>query len=149
VVKLGITKENLTSLYQDTYIQQASHDNKSFEPIDHPLVKYASVYDKNNFLGAFLIVLFSKTEIEIHALLKKSSLYFSRQAGLEIIDFVFKEYNPLRITANIIGNLSKAQNYVEKLGFCLEGVRRDACVKDGKNTNINVYGLTQKEWREL
>lgn len=149
MVCLGVSEENLKSLYEDSYIQQASHDNKPFEPIIHPLVKYASVFDNDTFLGAFMIVFFSKTEIEIHALLRKSSLYFSKQAGKEIIDFIFNEIKPLRITANIICSLKKAQNYVLKLGFKLEGIREDGCIKDGNIENINMYGLTYKNWSRL
>jgi len=148
VVKLGITSENLQEIYSDPYISVVAHDDRPFEPITHQLVKYVSAFMDGEFMGAFMVVQFSKTEIEIHSLLKKSAIKYSRLLGNEVIHFVFNMYKPLRITAHIIGGLNKAMNYVEKLGFSLEGIRRDGCVKNSKTTDIYTYGLTKKQWEK-
>lgn len=146
MVSLGISKNNLLDIYSDSYISKVSHDNKSFEPIEHPLVKYISAFVDGIFAGAFMIVHFSKTEIEIHSLLKKQFIKYSRKLGKEVIDFIFYTYDNLRLTAYIIDGLEMAKNYVIKLGFSLEGIRKDGCVKDNKIKNIYIYGLTRKEW---
>ncbi len=146
MVSIGISDKNLQDIYQDSYISKVSYDNKPFEPIDHPLVKYITASIDGRFAGAFMIILFSKTEIEIHSLLKKQFVEHSRQLGREVIDFVFSFYNPQRLTAYIIDGLNTAKNYVIKLGFTLEGIRRDACIKDNRMKNIYIYGLTRREW---
>ncbi len=148
MVSFGISDKNLQDIYSDSYISIVAHDNRQFEPIKHPLAKYVSAFKDGEFMGAFLIILFSKTEIEIHSLLKKSSLKYSRVLGEEVIDLVFNTYKPLRITANIIDGLEKAKNYVKKLGFSLEGIRKDACKKDREIVDVYMYGLTKKQWSQ-
>jgi len=146
LVSIGISDKNLQDIYQDSYISKVSHDNKPFESIDHPLVKYITASINGRFAGAFMIILFSKTEIEIHSLLKKQFIKYSRQLGKEVIDYIFSFYNPQRLTAPIIDGLNTAKNYVVKLGFTLEGIRRDACSKDNRMKDIYIYGLTRREW---
>ncbi len=149
MVSLGISEENLREIYTDSYISVVAHDNRPFAPIHHDLVKYVSAFVDGRFMGAFMIVLFSKTEIEIHSLLKKTSIKHSRVLGKEVINFVFNTYSNLRLTAYIIDGLYKAMSFVKKLGFELEGIKKDSCLKNGNITDIHMFGLTRKKWGEL
>lgn len=146
MVELGISDENLKEIYSDEYISVVEHDGRPFSPIKHELVKYISAFTDGKFMGAFMIVLFNKTEIEIHSLLKKTSLKYSRVLGKEVIDFIFINYSIKRITAYIMDGLYKPMSFVKKLGFELEGIKRDACTKYGKTKDIYMFGLTRKEW---
>lgn len=138
------TKKELEQVYSDEYILNAlSNDNAKASIISHPLVKYYSVFNESNFCGAFMVIQHSKNEIEIHSLLLKEHLKFSRQNGKEIINKCFEDKHITRLTANIYGSLIKAQNYVKKLGFQLEGVKKEAIYKNNNLENINIYGLTR------
>ena len=148
MVSFGISEENLQDIYSDNYISKASHDDRPFEPVHHDLVKYISAFIDGKFMGAFMIVLFSKTEIEVHSLLKKTSIKYSRELGKESISLVFSTYDNLRLTAQIIDGMYKPMSFIKKLGFELEGIRKDACMKDNKITNIHMFGLTRKKWSE-
>lgn len=149
MVKLGITKEHLDEIYSDKYISVIEHDNRPFAPIEHNLVKYISAFDNGVFMGAFMIILFNNIEIEIHSLLKKTSIKKSRSLGKEAIDFVFNKYGNLRLTAYIIDGLYKPMNFVKKLGFDLEGIKKDNCLKNGMPTDVHIFGLTRKKWETL
>ena len=149
MVSFGISEENLQDIYSDNYISKASHDNRPFEPVRHELVKYISAFIDGKFMGAFMIILFSKTEIEVHSLLKKTSIKYSRELGKEAIELIFKTYDNLRLTAYILDGLYKPMSYVKKIGFELEGIKKDACMKDNKITDIHMFGLTRKKWSEL
>ena len=100
------------------------------------------------YAGAFLMIRFSKTEMEAHSLLKKEFIKHSRELGKEALEWIFNQENILRVTTHIPDYLNLAMNYVKKIGFKEEGIKRDATTKDGKITNIHLFGITKKDWRE-
>ena len=92
-----------------------------------------------------MAIRFSAIEIELHALLKKSSLKHSRALGLECLEWAFAQ--PIqRVTAYIIEGLESAKNYCLKLGFKEEGRRRSACMQSGIVKDVYVLGMTRLDW---
>jgi len=148
LVSIGISEENLQDIYKDSYISKVAHDNMTFAPVVHPLAFYMSTWVNGVYAGAFLMIRFSKTEMEAHSLLKKEFIKHSRELGKEALEWIFNQENILRVTTHIPDYLNLAMNYVKKIGFKEEGIKRDATTKDGKITNIHLFGITKKDWRE-
>ncbi len=144
----NITNEELTAIYTDSYIKNAiKQDNTEFLPIKHHLVTYYKASIKDKFAGAFLSIAFSQSEIELHSLLFKDSIKYSRQLGKMIIDKSFNDNNKIqRITVLIIDGLNTAKNYCEKLGFKLEGIKRNSYLKNKEYKDVFIYGITKKDW---
>jgi len=132
--------QKLNQIINDSYIQALVPEAKI---IKHPLAKYYGAYIGNELYGAFLIIQFSKNEIEIHSYLLKKAIRYSREFGKMIINKCFQNSNITRLTAWIYEDLIKAQNYVKKLGFELEGVKRNATYRKGKLTNVLLYGRSK------
>lgn len=143
----GITEERLAALYADPYIRRVAHDHRAAEPIVHPRVQYLSAWVGGAFAGAFIAVRVSPVEIEAHSLLKRSALKESRALGKLFLRWAFAHASVLRVTAYVMGGCEKARNYVLKLGFRLEGVRRHACVRNGVPTDVYILGfLRGDQW---
>lgn len=148
MISVGISDENLQDIYSDPYIKNIAHDNMIFAPVIHPLAFYISAWVDNVFAGSFLIIRFSKTEIEAHSLLKKEFIPYSRELGKETLRWLFNQEDTLRVTTFIPSYLKSAMNYVKKIGFKEEGIKRDATTKDGKITDIHLFGITKNDWRQ-
>jgi hypothetical protein len=148
MVTLGISQQHLLEVYQDPYIARVGHDHRPAAPIDHPNATYLSAWVGDSFAGAFLVIKQGAVELELHALLKKSALKQSRELGLACLAWAFAQ-PILRVTAYIIQGLEAAKNYCLKLGFKLEGCRRNACVQNGVIKDVYVLGMTRQEWGAL
>ena len=144
----GITKEHLEEIYSDPYITKIGHDHRPAAPIEHPLVTYLSAWIDGKFAGAFMAIQFTAIELELHALLKKSSIFYSRDLARKFLEWAF-EKPILRVTAYIIDGLDSAKNFCLKLGFHYEGRRRNACVQNGSAKDIHVLGMTREDWSAL
>ena len=147
----NITQEQLTEIYNNSYIKDAvKQDNREFMPIKHPLITYYSAQIHDRFVGAFLQIRFSQWEIELHSLLKKDAMAFSREFGKMIIDKSFNDNKEVqRITVFIIDGLNTVKNFCEKIGFKLEGIKRKACLKNNAYKDVYMYGITREDWRLL
>jgi len=148
MVTLGISQQHLLEVYQDPYIARVGHDHRPAAPIDHPNATYLSAWVGDSFAGAFLVIKQSAVELELHALLKKSALKQSRDLGMSCLAWAFAQ-PILRVTAYIIEGLEAVKNYCLKLGFKLEGCRRNACVQNGVIKDVYVLGMTRQEWGAL
>jgi hypothetical protein len=142
----GITQEHLQEVYSDSYIVRVGHDHRPAAPISHPNVTYLSAWIGNTFAGAFMVIKQSAVELELHALLKRSSIKHSRDLGVACLAWAFG-HPILRVTAYIIEGLEAAKNYCLKLGFKEEGRRRCACVQGGVVKDVYVLGMTRQDWR--
>jgi hypothetical protein len=143
----SITDEHLLEVYADPYINKIGHDHRPAAPIIHPNVTYLSAWIGSTFAGAFMVIKQSAVELELHSLLKKSSVKQSRELGLACIAWAFSHPVVLRVTAYVIEGLEEAKNYCLKLGFKQEGCRRCACVQGGIVKDVYVLGMTRQEWR--
>lgn len=142
----GITEEHLKEIYSDSYITKVGNDNRPASPVSHPLVTYLSAWTNNVFSGAFLIVKYSDFEYELHSLLKRAYATESRELGKKCIAWAFSHQSVLRVTAYVTEELKTVINFCKKIGFKHEGIRRDACVKNGHVLDVHILGITRKEW---
>lgn len=142
----GISVKNLMALYADPFIARIADDGMEFAPIDHPLVTYLSAFHGDEFVGAYIVVRFSDCEYEAHSLLMKKATRYSRLLGELLIEWVFSHDQVLRLTGYIREGIHTAVNHCLKMGFQLEGFRRDALLVNGEPKGIHVLGLTRKEW---
>lgn len=147
-VSEGITQEHLNDVYSDPYIIRVGHDHRPASPIAHPAVTYLTATVHGTFVGAFMVIKFSVLEFELHSLLKRSALVYSRQLGKMFLDWAFKNHSISRVTAYVIAGLELAKNYCLKLGFKYEGLRRDACMQNGILKDVHILGMTRKDWVE-
>lgn len=142
----GATQTDLQRLYADPYIQRVGWDEVPAQPINHPAVQYLSALVYGNFAGAFMAVRFSDREIEMHSLIRKEYIKDSRELGGMALDWAFAQDGVQRVTAYIISDLVSAMNYCLKLGFKFEGIRREACVKNGVPLDVHIFGILKNEW---
>lgn len=145
-IKINPSIHLLRELYDDEYIRRAAHDDRKFEPIiNNQFVEYYSVYINDIFIGAFVVIKQSSVEFEIHSLLYKWAVQYSRDAGRAIIEKLFNENESLhRLTTYIIQGLESTVNYCKKLGFEIEGIRKQSCKVNGELRNIYMMGYIKK-----
>ena len=141
----SITDEHLLEVYADPYINKIGHDHRPAAPIIHPNVTYLSAWIGKTFAGAFMVIKQSAVELELHSLLKKSSIKESRKLASKCLAWAFA-HPILRVTVYIIEGLEAAKNFALKLGFKNEGCRRCACVQGGIVKDVYVLGLTRQDW---
>ena len=143
----GITAEHLIEVYADPYVQALSHDYGAAAPINHPLVTYLSAWADGDFAGAFMAIEYSDTETELHALLLRRALKHSRDLGRDCINWSFND-SPIvqRVTAYVFESMLTARNYCLRLGFQIEGFRRQAFSYRGAPEGVWVLGMTRSEW---
>jgi len=139
---------SLFALYSDPYIARVGHDHRPAAPIIHPAASYLGAYVDGVLVGAFLIIESGFIELDLHALLRRSALPYSRALGYLCIARAFANSAIQRVTAYVIEGLTSALNYCTKLGFMVEGFRRDACVQGGKLKGVHVLGLTRQDWEK-
>lgn len=144
-----VTSDQLETVYNDPYIQAIGDDDYLFEPVDHPLVRYYGAMAADVFCGVFMVIRFSRYEVEIHSLLFKRYVHCSRQFGQMIIKRCFEIPEILRLTAWVFADLKTAANYVKKLGFVYEGTKRNAVEKGGKPCDSVLFGLTRERFEGL
>ena len=142
----GITEEHLSQVYSDPYITKVGHDLRPASPIHHPLVTYLSAWVDGIFVGAFMIVMQTSVDVEVHALLHRKALPHSRQLGRECLSWIFSIAGILRITAMVIEGLESAMNYSLKIGFKYEGFKRDVCTQNGEIKGVHILGMTRRDW---
>lgn len=123
-------------------------NGRGAEYIDHPLLSYWGAYIDGGLVGVFTLIRFTDIEREVHAALLRKALPHSRELGRLFLDRVFADPQVLRATAHVIGSLTSAVNYCLRLGFQIEGVRRDACVQKTRVLPIVTLGLLRREWLE-
>ena len=142
----GLTVAHMDAVYSDPYITRVGHDSRPCAPVRHDLVRYLSAWVDGEFSGAFMAVQFSAIEIEVHALLHRKAIKHSRDLGFAFLAWAFGQ--PIqRVTAHVTQGLETARNYCLRLGFKIEGRRRDACLKNGKLVDVYLLGITRRDWQ--
>ncbi len=72
---------------------------------------------------------------------------YSYEAVKKLIDYIFSVTNICRIEAYIWHGNVASENLAKKLGFKLEGILRDARIKNNKFLDAFVFGLLKKEYK--
>ena len=90
---------------------------------------------------------YSDTETELHSLLLRRALKASRPLGQACINWAFND-SPIvqRVTAYVFESMLTARNYCLRLGFQIEGFRRNAFSYNGAPEGVWVLGMTRSDW---
>lgn len=143
-----IDMKALAALYSDPYISRVGHDDRPAEPLNHPAVQYVGAYVDGDLVGAFMAIESGFIELDVHALLSRSAIQYSREFGSMFLNQMFADPKIERVTAYVIDGLTAAMNYCIKLGFKYEGKRRNACRQYGKVVDVHILGMTRNDWKE-
>jgi hypothetical protein len=142
----GITEKHLNEIYSDAYITKIGHDHRPAAPIVHPLVTYLTATVDGRFMGAFLAIQKNSCDLEMHALLKRDAVWYSRDLGRAALRWGFSHHPVLRISAPVIEGLDSARNYCLRLGMTLEGFMRDVCTQNGVVKGAYLLAMTRRDW---
>lgn len=146
-VEPGITPAELRSVYNDARVCAAlSRDGTAPQPVSHPLVAYYSAFVDGRFAGAFMAVRQTAADIEVHSLLLRHAVRYSRQLGAAFMAALFANPEVQRLTAWICADLPSVGNFCRRMGFTLEGTRRGACVRNQQSVDVLMFGLLKSEW---
>lgn len=147
-ITIGASWEHTVEMFSDDKVVRAmGYDGYVPSPILHPLVTTLSAWVNGEFAGLFLAIRYSKYEIELHSLLKYQFIKHSRDLGKMVVEWSFSLPDMMRVTAHIMEGQETARNYALKVGFKLEGVRRNACIKNGSPRSVYMLGITKEDWR--
>lgn len=138
----------LAPLFLDPYIARVGHDDRPAALIEHPNVHYLGARVDGELVGAFMVIESGFVEVDVHALLTRRALPHSRALGRLCLARAFADPVIERVTAYVIEGLATARNYCLKLGFQVEGLRRNACRQNGRLLGVHVLGITRNEWEK-
>lgn len=92
-----------------------------------------------------MVVYISKMELEAHMLLLPKAIKYSRELTTLMAKILFKKVD--RISTVIIDGMNTAKNHVEKVGFMLEGIKRECFMVGGIKKDAYIYGLLKSEFK--
>lgn len=133
----------------DPYVARAGHDHRPTAPISHPSVSYLGAYAYGELVGAFLVIKSGFIEWDLHSLLTRKALPWCRDLGRLCLSWCFGHKAIERVTAYVIEGLETAKNYCLRLGFVIEGFRRNAAKVNGEFRGVHVLGMTRAEWEAM
>ena len=142
----GITDDNLHELYSHPSIQKISHDHRGANPIIHPMVSYYSAFKGAEFMGAYMVIRLSPIDYEAHMLLLPKATKLQREFGYMFLESMFEQTDS--VPTIIIDGMETAKNHVTKMGFKLEGIKREAFQQNGIKKDAYMYGLLKSEFKE-
>lgn len=149
MIEQGISAENLAALYADPLILRTGDDEHPAVPVEHELAEYWSVFDGEQFVGAYLVIDYSAYEWEVHTLLQKAATRISREAGRRMLDILFEDPVKQRVTGWVRGDIRTAINLCLKLGLIVEGIKLDAVQVDGEPLPLIMMGVTRSKWESM
>ena len=78
--------------------------------------------------------------------------YWSNGYGTEaarlLITYAFEQLNLRRISSSVYDFNERSRKMQEKIGFKIEGARREAIYKNGRYADEIILGLLKKEWKK-
>ena len=101
-------------------------------------------------IGYFRTSNYSKTNKNIYIGADISEEYRGKGMGtkayLKFIPFLFKELDLHKISLEVLETNERAAHLYTKVGFVIEGVKREETLKDGKYVNSIVMSILKREW---
>jgi len=73
-------------------------------------------------------------------------LGIGKQSLSLLLDFAFNELALHRVYGEVLATNKISARMVDSLGFALEGIKREACFRDGVFLDVYIYGLLAREW---
>lgn len=125
-------------------MQKIKHDHAELGYIDHPMIDYYSCFMDDDFVGCYIVAKIFPIDYEVHMLLLPTAVRNYRELGREMASILFEETD--RISTVVVDGMNSAKNYVEKLGFRLEGIKKEAFEQGGVKKDAYFYGLLKKDF---
>lgn len=102
--------------------------------------KTIGVFDGERLLGAVIFDGFTERDCELHICLHDRRAV-SRRTIRAVFDYPFNQLRLERVSANVLASNQPSHEFVQRLGFTLEGQKRM------KGENVLMYGLMSHECR--
>lgn len=135
----------IRAILRDEWIaSRLTHDDGGIDYCDHPDVEWLGAYVNGRMVGVFLLIR-DGVEMDLHAAILKRYRAHARTLGRLCLNHVFTDPGILRATAWVSEALPDARNYVQRLGFTLEGFRRDCLAIGGKPYGAYLFGMLRSE----
>lgn len=129
----------VNSFYADNFIYNGvKRDGVQTGFRSHPAIHYLLCSIDGKKAGFFIAVESSEIDWEMHACLTKWATPHSRKLAQMAIDWVWA-HGPIRITVPVVSR--STVNFCKRLGFEIEGVRRNGAMIDGTLHDVTFLGL--------
>jgi len=122
------------------------HDDGMIEYTEHPDVTWLGAYEDQTLVGIFILIR-DCVDVDIHVAILKPWIRHARAFGRLCLQYVFTDPAIHRATAWILDLLPSVRNYALRMGFTLEGYRRNCVRVGGKLTGAYMLGMTREEWQ--
>lgn len=139
------SQKERAQLYQNDYVLSAFGELHTKEPIENEFFKYHSCYVDGIFVGCFLEIIRSPIESEVHSLLFKSAIKYSRELARIFIKNVFNSRPIFRISTQVMQIHGSVINFCLKIGFIFEGIKQCSDMKDGKLQSMVMFRILRGE----
>lgn len=111
----------------------------------HENISYLGAYIDDELVGIYRLKDNAMIDCEIHFAMLKKAIEYQRQFCLKCIKHVF-DLGYARITVSATDYARKMVNLVLKLGFILEGKKREACFYNGVFYDEYILGMLKRDW---
>ena len=105
---------------------------ESGKPVGYFRISNYSTINKNLYLGA-----------DIHPEYQRKGIAYS--SYLIFIPYLFEKYNLNKISLEVLSSNSRAINLYKKLGFVIEGVKREEILKENKYVDSIIMSILKNE----
>lgn len=152
----GTGEVDLNLLYEKVHTQRYAFDDASWRAPAQAFVQALMTPNSMNFynpdLGWCLVRdLGEYTNPDIHFVVwnKAAKISEIKQAGREVISWIFANFKCNRITAMIPEFNDGAKRFATILRFQYEGSMKGATLYEGKWRNVEIYGLLRNTYLEV
>jgi len=105
------------------------------------------VEESHGEMARFLSLLDGQKDIkEVTRAMQGEFPEITEQDVLELLDFAFGELALHRVYGEVLATNKISARMVDSLGFALEGIKREACFRNGVFLDVYIYGLLAREW---
>jgi len=143
---------------RNTYANLYLHDSRIFT-LEETLnwfntysPNYYIIFLQNTRIGYFRISNFSETNKNIYVGADLDSKYHGKglayKSYLKFIPFLFESYDLNKISLEVLENNERAIGLYKKLGFKVEGIKREEVYKNGKYINSIIMSILHSEFKD-
>jgi RimJ/RimL family protein N-acetyltransferase len=153
-----ITVEDLIFLNQvrNEYCEEFLHDNRKFsidetkEWFNKYNPDYYMIKMSGENIGYFRLSNYSKENKNIYLGADISPKYkgfgYGKSSYIKFIPFLFEEYKLHKITLEVLSTNKIALNLYKKLGFTIEGIKRQEILKNGQWIDSIIMSILKEEY---
>jgi diamine N-acetyltransferase len=143
---------------RNTYANLYLHDSRIFT-LEETLnwfntysPNYYIIFLHNTRIGYFRISNFSEINKNVYVGADLDSKYHGQglayKSYLKFIPFLFESYNLNKISLEVLENNERAICLYKKLGFKVEGIKREEVYKNGKYINSIIMSILHSEFKD-